>query len=86
MSHSEWVGSIGVALLLLAFFANAFGYVPHASRRYHGTNAVGAALACLASFQIGFVPFVVLEGIWCVVAVVALLRLGRPDASGARFA
>ncbi|MCG8590031.1 MAG: hypothetical protein MJE66_12140 [Proteobacteria bacterium] len=80
MSFDESVGSLGVAMLLVAFFANAFGYLPHASRRYHALNAVGAALACLASFLIDFVPFVVLEGTWCLVALVAFGRIGRDRA------
>ena len=75
MSVDEWIGSIGVALLLAAFFANAFGYLQRDSRSYQALNVVGAALACLASFLIGFVPFVVLEGIWCLFASIALLRL-----------
>ncbi len=77
MTLDEWIGSIGVALLLLGFFANAFGYLPTETRRYHGLNAIGAALACLASFQIGFFPFVVLEGVWGLVALAALARLPR---------
>ena len=77
MSLADWLGTIGVALLLAAFFANAWGWLGSASRRYHGINAVGAGLACAASFQIGFAPFVVLEGVWCAVALVALVR-ARP--------
>ncbi len=74
MSMAEWLGTIGVALLLAAFFANAWGWLGSATRRYHGINAVGAGLACTASFQIGFVPFVVLEAAWCAVALVGLAR------------
>ncbi len=49
---------------------------------YLALNLAGASLACWASWQIGFVPFVVLEGVWAVVAAVALARLrsGQPRA------
>jgi len=53
---------------------NLRGVLSHADRRYHAMNAVGAGLACFASWRIGYWPFVVLEGAWTLVAVVALLR------------
>ena len=76
----EIIGSIGVAILLGAFFANLFGWLDVRSRLYQGSNAVGAAISAYASYGIGFAPFVVLETTWCVVALVALVRLApRPD-------
>ena len=74
MSGSEIIGSIGVALLLIAFFMNSFGMLTSDSRAYQAMNAVGAAISCYASYLIGFAPFVVLEAIWCVAAVAAMLR------------
>jgi hypothetical protein len=46
-------------------------------------NFAGAALAGCASYLIGFMPFVVLEGTWATVAAVALARrmLGAGRAS-----
>ncbi len=79
MSAAEAVGSIGVALLLVAFFLNLFGYLDRRTRPYHVVNALGAGLACYASWLIGFVPFVVLEGAWAAVAVIALLRRPRAE-------
>ena len=77
MSASEIVGSIGVALLLIAFFMNLFGMLDAGSRTYQAMNAVGAAVSCYASYLIGFAPFVVLEAIWCAAAVAAMLRVRR---------
>ncbi len=68
------IGSIGVALLLGAFFANLAGWLDVASRSYQGLNALGAGIAAYASYGIGFMPFVVLEATWCAVALVYLLR------------
>ena len=77
MTTAEWVGSWGVVLLLLAFGLNLFGWLSRASVRYQGLNVLGAGLACYASWRIGFLPFVVLEGIWALVALTALLRPSR---------
>jgi uncharacterized membrane protein len=74
MSASQIIGSIGVALLLIAFFMNLFGMLASDSRSYQAMNAVGAAVSCYASYLIGFAPFVVLEAIWCAAAIAAMLR------------
>ena len=74
MTHSELVGTVGVAMLLVAYFGNAYGRLPSGSLAYRALNAAGAAFACWASFQIRFIPFVVLEAIWFAVAAAALLR------------
>lgn len=80
MSASDAVGSLGVALMLLAFLLNLAGRLGTGDRAYQALNAVGAALACWASWRIAFWPFVVLEGTWFVVSAVALLRRpAQPD-------
>jgi hypothetical protein len=80
MTTSEWVGALGVALLLLAFGLNLFGWLSRASRHYQGLNVLGAGLACYASWRIDFFPFVVLEGTWALVALAALLRPSQATA------
>jgi len=74
MTGSEAIGSIGVAILLVAFFLNLFGVLGANSRRYTLMNCFGAALSCYASWLIHFIPFVVLEATWSLVAAVALLK------------
>ena len=74
LSHSEIIGFLGVALLLIAFFLNLFRLLSAESFSYLTLNLVGAALACASSYLIGFLPFVLLEGTWAVVAAVALAR------------
>lgn len=76
MSLADWIGSLGVALLLAAFGLNAFGRLSQGTRSYQALNLVGAGLAAWASWQIRFWPFVVLEGAWAAVALVALARRG----------
>lgn len=73
MSASTLVGSVGVGMLLAAFTLNLIGILPNSSIGYPLLNVVGAALACIASVLIEFAPFVVLEGAWLLVGLVALL-------------
>ena len=71
---ATWIGSIGVALLLIAFLLNLLKVMRADGWSYLGLNLVGAGLACYSSFLIHFMPFVVLEGTW---AGAALVGLGR---------
>ena len=60
--------------MLGAFSANLVGWLGPTSRTYQGLNALGAAIAAYASHHIDFLPFVVLEVVWCVVALFYLLK------------
>ena len=71
------IGSIGVGLLLLAFFLNLFKILTQDTKTYVVMNILGAGLAGYASILIGFIPFVILEGTWAIVAIVGLIRLFR---------
>jgi hypothetical protein len=74
MNFSTLVGSLGVALLLIAFFLNLFKFVRGDQFGYIILNILGAALSGYASFLIHYMPFVLLESIWCVVALLALFK------------
>jgi hypothetical protein len=74
MSVSSVIGSIGVILLLLAFFLNLFKYVSQENRAYILLNVVGAGLSCYASILIRYTPFIILEAVWCLVALTGLFR------------
>lgn len=74
MNLADILGTTGVTLLLLAFFFNLFGIIPKENKGYILLNLIGAALACYASVLIDFLPFVILEGTWALVALVALFR------------
>jgi len=80
MSFSNIIGSLGVTLLLIAFLLNLFRYISQESRIYIFLNILGAGLSCYASVLISYWPFVVLEGAWCLVALIALIRKRRPEA------
>lgn len=77
LQGSDLIGINGVAILLIAFFLNLLGWLKMDSRLYLILNFIGAALACAASLIINYLPFVVLEGVWSLVALISLLRTFR---------
>jgi hypothetical protein len=76
MTPADWIGTLGVTLLLGAFAVTTLGWAPATSRGYQLANVVGAGLAATASWLIDYMPFVVLETTWCAVALGALVRRG----------
>jgi hypothetical protein len=80
MDTATVIGSLGVALLLIAFLLNVLKLMSADGYAYTALNFVGAALACYSSWLIAFMPFVVLEGVW---ALVAAFALGRKLVRGA---
>ena len=75
MKYNDIIGTIGVGLILFAYFLNIFSLIPKEGHLFFIMNIVGAALACYASFLIHYFPFVLLEGTWTLVSLVGLLRL-----------
>ena len=68
----ELIGSIGVGMILLAFLLNLVRWLSERHPAYLLLNFVGAGLAGWYAWAGGAVPFVVLEGIWCVAAAIKL--------------
>jgi hypothetical protein len=79
MELSDVIGAAGVTLILLAFVGNVAGRMERESGVYLTLNVVGAALACASSLMIGFWPFVLLEGVWALVAAWGLINMMRAD-------
>ncbi len=73
-SVGEILGSGGVTLLLIAFLMNLLKRWSHEGLAYLMLNTIGAALACASSVVIRFIPFVILEGTWAVVSLIALKK------------
>ncbi len=77
MAHDDQatlIGFVGVALLLIAFLLNLFKVLRSDGHLYMSLNLVGAGLACYSSYLISFMPFVILEGAWALVAMAAITR------------
>eukprot|EP01133_Synstelium_polycarpum_P011291 gene11291-13173_t len=74
MKTSDIVATIGVSLLLIAFFLQTLKVIRSESNTYGLLNLIGAAVAGYSSWMIGFFPFVVLEAVWCGVAILSLIK------------
>lgn len=77
MTLGDWLGSVGVAILLVAFLLNLMKKITESSVPYLLMNAIGAAMTCVASILIMFVPFIILEAVWTLVSLVTLIRVVR---------
>jgi hypothetical protein len=69
------IGFTGVGLLLLAFVLNLANFLKAESVPYLALNLIGAGLAGASSWMVDFMPFVLLEGVWAVATLVALVRV-----------
>jgi hypothetical protein len=74
MHYNDIVGAIGVGLILLAYCCNTFSFIEKDGRLFFMMNIAGAALACYASLLINYWPFVILEGMWTAVSVIAFIK------------
>ena len=74
LNLNDWIGFAGVAILLVAFLFNLLGKLSREGWVYSVLNIVGAGLACLASALIHYGPFVLLEAVWTVVSLAALVN------------
>lgn len=74
MSYNDVVGTIGVGLILIAYFLNTFSVIPKDGSLFFMLNIAGSGLACYASVLINYFPFIILEGAWLVVSVAGLWK------------
>lgn len=81
MNVSDIIGFIGVALILGAYFLNVFHKVDRDDYAYLITNFLGGTLACISSYIIDSVPFIILEGTWALVSMIAIVRKVRSNKS-----
>ena len=77
MSYNDIIGTIGVGLILLAYFCTTFKFLSGESKLFFILNTIGAGLACYASWLINYWPFVILEGTWTLVSIVGLLKTAK---------
>jgi len=74
MNYVDWVGTIGVSILLIAFFLNLNKTLSTDSLVYISLNLIGAAIACMASVLLQYWPFIVLEASWTLVSLFGLIK------------
>lgn len=75
MNLSDWIATLGVTLLLVAFALSLAKKVSSESKSYLVLNVVGAGLAGLSSYMIGFWPFVILESVWVIASLIPFIKL-----------
>lgn len=75
MTYNDIIGSIGVGLILLAYYLNTAKLIPQEGMLYFVLNIIGAAIACFASLLISYMPFVILEGTWTLVSIYGLMKV-----------
>lgn len=75
MFYNDIIGTLGVGLILIAYFLGTEKLIKNDGKLYYVMNMIGASLACYASFLIDYWPFVILEGTWVLVSVYGLMRV-----------
>jgi len=78
MTYNDWIGTIGVGLVLLAYFLNTMKMVPENGKLFFFLNIIGGALSCYAAILIDFIPFTVLEAIWTIVSIYGFVKVMKP--------
>ena len=71
------IGVIGATLLLIAFITNETKWLSSESFQYDLINLLGAGFLTWYAIRLNSLPFIVLEGIWTLVALWHILRLAR---------
>ena len=74
MTFIDWLGFIGVFLILLAYFLNVSGKLKSTDLSFILLNLIGAGIACLASILLHYIPFILLEGAWTLISVITLFK------------
>jgi hypothetical protein len=78
MTQTDWIGFIGVTILLIAYFLNLKDIIKKDSLIYLLLNVAGAGLACFASILLKYLPFIILEGCWTIVSAFSLISYFKP--------
>ena len=74
MTVTDWIGFIGVTILLIAYFLNLRNLLKKESLTYLLLNFIGAGLACFASLLLNYIPFIILEGCWTMVSLYGIFQ------------
>ena len=82
MNVNDIIGTIGVGLILIAYFLNIFSWIKKDGILFYLMNIIGASIACFTSYLIHYIPFVILEGTWAFVSIIGLLKsIKKPQES-----
>lgn len=74
MNADDVIGTVGVGIILIAYFLNIFTLIKKEGVLFFTLNIVGGFIACIASILIQYWPFIILEGTWTIVSIFGLLN------------
>lgn len=74
MNTNDIIGTVGVGMVLVAYFLNIFCLIKKDGILFYSLNIIGGAVSCYASILIQFWPFIILEGIWTIVSIAGLIK------------
>ena len=77
MNLNDWIGSIGVAILLIAFVLILLNKISKSGMVYLLMNFIGSGLAGVASYLIHYTPFIILELAWMLASLIGMLQYYR---------
>lgn len=82
MTTNDIIGTIGVGIILIAYFLNNFSFIQRNGNLYFILNIIGASIACYTSYLIDYIPFVVLEATWTIISIIGLVQnIKKPQES-----
>jgi len=74
MTFTDWLGAIGVLQILLAYILNLRNVIATTDWSFMLLNLIGAGMAFAASILLNYWPFIILEGIWTLTSLIALVN------------
>lgn len=75
MNYNDIIGTIGVGIILIAYFLNIFSLITKDGKLYFALNILGATIACYASILIHYMPFIILEATWALVSIMGFIKI-----------
>ncbi len=73
----DFVGNIGVALIIVTYFLLQLGKMKSTSFSYSLMNAIGAALVILSLFNRFNLSAFIVEAFWLIISIVGLIRFAN---------
>lgn len=77
MTIVDWIGALGVFILLLAYVLTVVNVITSKGLTYILLNLFGALIAGMASVLLEYWPFIILEAAWTLVSVISLVQYFR---------
>ncbi len=82
MNLTDWIGSTGVLLLLIAFVLTLVNKISKDSITYLLMNFAVSALAAIASYLLRYIPFIILELAWMSASLLGLWKFYKAKMAG----